>query len=91
MPKPATAERMGDHEAKVALLLTNARIRDYAHLHRVIDAKIPGWASPETVWRYLYRPPGKLNYRILKAMADALSTDVDELVALIAEARTTPP
>lgn len=79
-------ERMPEYERKVQLVLVDAGVRDYAHLHRIIEEREPGLVKdPSTIWRYLYRPPHRLHYRIVKAIADVLETTPEAIVELVSE------
>jgi hypothetical protein len=85
----AYAERMDERERAVALLLLRAGVRSHTHLHRLIEQAQPGLANVATIWRYLYKPPRKLDFRIVKAVAAALETDGDTLVAVLSGDRLT--
>jgi hypothetical protein len=91
MAKQNPAELMGEREGKVAELLARARVRNYAHLHRVVERQSPGVVrDPSTVWRYLYRTPRQPNLLIMRALAKALHTDVETLWSVISEGQATP-
>ena len=84
----AGAERLGEHASRVALLLARARVKDHAHLYRIIEDAHPSVVrSAATVWRYLYDPPTKPNYHLVKALAEALETDEATVLEVIRETR----
>jgi hypothetical protein len=80
---------MDHRERNVALLLARAGVKSYTHLHWLLEQNQPGLADAVTIWRYLYKPPMKMDFRIVKAMADALETDADTLVAVLSGDRVT--
>lgn len=83
MSTPGHVQLMNARERQVALLLAEVGVRSIADLHRLVEGKHPGLVDRVTIHRYLFRPPQRLDFRVVQALAEALGREVEQMYEMI--------